>query len=214
MAMMSRRAGVAVIFGLAALFGATACKNGGSGGEGGGGGGASQDPPVVLPPTNGQSCQGQSGGTCSDQAAIDAYSSCVIETCDAQYKQCFGDGYASGSFGGACKDLMDCASKCMDCDQACIKACTDQDFVGACKDCVVGPIASCVVDSITSGTCKLPCGPAATSGGACDDLEACCNSMSGADQTSCLSTASQVKLGGDAACSAVLANYKNGGVCP
>ncbi|APR78363.1 Hypothetical protein A7982_03710 [Minicystis rosea] len=200
-----------MIFGMMAVQGATACK--GDGSDGGGGSGGTANAPVVLPPSNGQSCQTGSG-TCDDQAAIDAYSTCIVDTCDAEYKQCFGENYASGTFGGACKELMDCSSKCESCDQTCLQACSNQHFTGACKECITGPIASCAVSAISSGTCKLPCvSVGGGSGGACDDLETCCNSLDADDKTTCLSQYTQVKLGGDFACSAALGTYKSGGLC-
>ena len=217
--MMGRRAGAAVVLGAAMILGGAACKSGGSGGAGGGsggaggGGGSAQQAPIVLPPSNGQSCQTGGEGSCTDQAQIDAYATCIVQACDAQYKQCFGDGYASGSFGGACADLMSCSAACQSCDQACLQACSDKDLTGACKDCIVGPIANCAIGAITGGTCKLPC-VESTSGGACDDLQACCDSLSGAAQTECQTTHDQVSLGGDTACGAALTGYKASGQCP
>lgn len=212
--MLVRYGALTIIAGALALAAGTGCKSGGGDGGGGSGtGGSAQAAPVVLPPTsNGQSCQ-QSGGSCNDQAAIDEYADCVVAACDAEYKQCFGADYMSGTFGGACGDLMGCAAECEDCDQACLKSCSDQHFVNACKDCITGPILSCVVDSLTSGKCSIPCGPSSSTGGPCDDLKTCCDSLTGADQSQCTTTYSQVKLGGDTACSGVLSTYKNGGKC-
>lgn len=203
------------------VFGAVALANGAckSDGESGGGGtgttstSTSTNAPVILPPTtNGQSCQ-QGGGSCDDQAAIDAYADCIVTTCDAEYKQCFGADYATGTVGGACAELLTCAMDCQDCDQACLTDCSNNHFVTACKDCILGPIASCAVQAIASGKCVLPCGPSTSTGGACDELGACCAALTGADQTSCNTTYGQVKLGGDAACGSVLTGYKSTGVC-
>ncbi|MFT3767784.1 MAG: hypothetical protein QM820_20200 [Minicystis sp.] len=184
-------------------------------GCGGGSSSGTDDAPVVLPPTNaGTSCQ-QSGGTCDDQAAVEAYSTCIVQTCSAEYAQCFGPDYMSGTFGGACGDYLSCAAACQNCDQACIDACTDQHFTGACKECITGPIATCAVSAISSGTCKLPCAPDLPIGGSggCDDFKACCDSLSGAQATSCTMTYESVKLGGDLACGVAFSSYKTSGMC-
>lgn len=200
--------------GLAAM----GCDGGGDGGEGGEGGGttttsSTSAAPVVLPPnSSGQSCaNGES--SCQDQAAIQEYSDCAVETCDGEYKQCFGDGYLSGAFGGPCQGLMECANQCQDCDQACLQACSDQHYPGACEECILGPIFDCVVDALTSGTCKIPCGPS-SSGGVCDDLKACCNSIAEQDKKDeCLGFHDQVKLAGDQGCKGPLDTYKASGLC-
>lgn len=213
--MLVRHGAWTMIVGALAIAASTGCKGGGGeggGGSGGGAGGSSQDAPVILPPTNGQSCQ-QSSGSCTDQAAIDEYASCIVTTCDAEYEQCFGQDYMTGTFGGACADLMGCASQCQDCDEACLKSCSDQHFVTACKDCILGPIVDCAISAITSGTCSIPCGPGTSAGGACDELKACCDSLTGSDQASCTSTYNQVKLGGDTGCMGVIATYQNSGKC-
>lgn len=190
------------------------CKSGDSDGGSGGTGGSTTAAPVILPPTNGgQSCQ-SGGGSCDDQAAIDAYADCVVQTCDAEYEQCFGADYANGNVGGACGDLLTCAMACQDCDQACLQDCSNQHFTGTCKDCIIGPIATCAVSAITSGTCALPCGPTTGTGGACEKLQACCGSLTGDDQTNCNTLYGQVKIGGDAACTGVVSTYKQNGLCP
>lgn len=205
---MVGRAVVMVFLGAAAVFG-TACKGDGDGSGGGGSGGST---PIVLPSSNGQSCSTDS--SCTDQAAVNAYSACIQGACAAEYKQCLGPDWESGTFGGDCKDLMECASQCTDCDQSCIDACTGKYLAGACQGCFTGPLASCAVGAITGGTCQIPCGPdLGGTSGACADLEACCNSLSAAEQTSCLSTYAQLKVGGDIACSAALSGYKSSGQC-
>ena len=114
------------------VLAATGCDGGGDGtgggGSGGGGGGTGGDDPqapVILPPnSSGQSCQnGES--SCDDQAAIDEYADCAVTTCDAEYRQCFGDDYLAGTFGGPCQPLMECAVQCQDCDQPCLQACSE-----------------------------------------------------------------------------------------
>ena len=205
--------------GVAGTLALVACKGtdpGGAGGSGGGstgstGGAAMMDAPVVLPPTaNGDSCQSPS--SCADTAAVDAYAKCAVTTCDSQYKQCFGADYAAGTFGGDCKDLMVCASACKSCDQVCIKACTDQHFTDACKACIVGPIFDCVLDAIKTKKCTLPCGPS-SSGGVCDKLKACCDSLPADQQGDCNTSYDQVQIGGDQGCQSVLYGYQQAGSC-
>lgn len=212
--MFSRFSGLVVMAGVAAIFAGSGCKGESTGGTGGGGGSKQQDAPVILPPNaNGDTCE-NGEGTCTDQAEIDAYSDCIITTCDAEYKQCFGDGYLTGSFGGPCADLMTCANSCQDCDQTCLKACSDQSFAGACQDCVVGPILDCVIDALTTGKCTLPCIGGGSSG-VCDNLKACCESLTDSqEQADCLQTYNGVKLGGDMPCGSALGVYQQAGKCP
>jgi hypothetical protein len=211
--MGSARIVMAAVFGSLTILGAVGCK--GDGGTGGsGGGGAPQNAPVVLPPNpNGQSCQNGDSGSCADQASVDEYGDCIVQACDSEYKQCFGNDYLTGSYGGPCQGLMECAIACQDCDQTCLQACSEQHFAGACQDCITGPIVSCVISSLTGGTCKIPCGPS-SSGGVCDDLKTCCNSLADANEKQdCLTAHGTVSLGGDAACGATLNTYTMSGKC-
>lgn len=211
--MFVRYGALTVVVSALLISSGTGCKSGESDGGSGGSGGSTTTAPLILPPTNGgTSCQ--SGGTCTDQAAIDEYADCIVTTCDAQYKQCFGDDYLSGTVGGSCGDLLTCAMDCEDCDQACLTACSDQHFTGDCKACILGPIADCAIQAITGGVCALPCGPTTSTGGPCDDLKTCCASLTAAEQAQCDTTYNQIKLGGDAACTSVLKTYQLGGSCP
>ena len=209
--MLSRYGRFAVVFGAAAAL-LAGCKGDDSSGTGGAGGKA-PDAPVVLPPNpSGQSCEnGES--TCDDQESVNEYADCIVTTCDSEYKECFGDDYLAGNYGGPCKGLMDCAIQCQDCDQACLTDCSNNHFDGACKTCITGPILDCVIGALTGGKCTIPCGPS-TGGGICDDLEACCNSLAEDDgKQDCLTTYGTVKLGGDAACKTSLDTYKLSGKC-
>lgn len=215
---MARRNSVFTIAAFAAsTLAFAACKGtdpagtGGSSSSTGTGGDTTMAAPVVLPPnSNGDTCQ--QGGSCSDAAANDAWGKCVLKTCDPQYKQCFGADYATGTFGGDCNDLMVCASACKSCDQACIKACTDKDFTGACKTCIEGPIVDCVFDAIKTKTCTIPCGPS-SSGGVCDKLKACCDGLPADQQGDCNSAYDSVQIGGDQGCQSVLYGYQQAGSC-
>ena len=56
-----------------------------------------------------------SGGiVCKSQScpAEDTYYACVAGKCDAEAKTCFGAGYASGTFSGACQALITCTMAC------------------------------------------------------------------------------------------------------
>jgi hypothetical protein len=213
---MALRNGLFVmVFGVAALA-VVGCKSGddGTGGGGTGTGGGQQAAPVVLPPNqSGQSCANGDQGSCTDQAEIQEYSNCIVSTCDAAYKQCFGNDYMAGTFGGDCGALMDCANQCQDCDQTCLQACSDQHYTGACKGCIEGPIVDCVIDALKTQKCKIPCGPD-VGGAACDDLKACCESMADEQQKSdCLTQHGSVSLGGDMVCQSTLDIYVQSGVC-
>ncbi len=214
--MAFRHSALPLVLGAAASLALLACKPddpaGAGGSSSGGSGGQAASTPVVLPPTsNGQSCQ-PANSSCTDTASIEAYSTCVVKTCDTQYKQCFGADYANGNFGGDCSEWMVCASACQNCDEACTKACTDQHFTGACKACVTGPIFDCVLDAITSKKCTLPC-LAPTTGGNCDKLKDCCASLPPDKEPDCTDTYGKVSLGGDQACGSALSVYQQGGTC-
>ena len=175
---------------------------------------AAAPPSAPLPAVSGgHSCTTEKSDC--PQASIDKYSTCVVTTCDSTYKACFGDGYASGTFGGPCKELLGCAMVCASCDQACIQKCSDQFLVGTCKDCITGPLTTCVVSAITDGKCALPC---VKVGSGCAGLSTCCNSMVGQDKTDCLKVLDAYKnlpLGaGDTSCDAALTSvYKPAGKC-
>lgn len=155
----------------------------------------------------------QQGSTCS-AAENDTYSSCIQNACDAQYKECLGPSYRSGSFSGVCADYLNCTSKC-NCDAACRQKCT-----------ISAECTSCFLKTQTcSGTCKAPAcasggggtgtgdGGGGGGGGAdCAGLEACCNTMSGAEKDQCTSMYNAVKSSA-AACDAAVKSYQNSGKC-
>jgi hypothetical protein len=81
-------------------------------------------------------CPGSSGGaggeqTCTGEAEYDA---CVTSKCDAKAKECFGDGYASGTYGGTCGPVIQCVVGCKCGDTACEMSCMLQASE-ACKTC-------------------------------------------------------------------------------
>jgi hypothetical protein len=77
------------------------------------------------------------------------YSDCLISKCDAQFQACYGSGYKSGSFSGACGPYLTCISKCGCTDMACKSACT---ITPDCQTCITGMLAGC---ALSSG-CTLP----------------------------------------------------------
>ena len=140
-----------------------------------------QQTPTPLPPDkSGRACTVQKS-ECPQQS-IDDYAGCVVAQCDAKYKMCLGDAYAAGNFGGPCKAWIECGRACANCDQACLAKCSEMHYTGDCKSCVEGPLTECVVASITSGACKLPC---VTIGTGCDGLKTCCGTLDGDDRKKC-----------------------------
>jgi len=109
-----------------------------------------------------------SGGyICKNQscAAEDTYYSCLASKCDAQAKTCFGASYASGTFGGSCKTLIDCTMACP-CDTtgpACLANCYAAVITtdAVCTACV-GSITTCQSTSNcgTPATCAIDAGTA------------------------------------------------------
>jgi hypothetical protein len=170
--------------------------------------------------SSGTSGSGGSTGGCdpvNGDNECPAYVDCAEQNCMAEYKQCLGDDFMSGTFGGPCADYMNCVVPC-NCDTDCTQACYPK-MQGACQDCMTGPLASCITSNCmdelqacqggsTGGT-----GGGGTTGGGCDDLKACCDSLTGADQTQCQSTYDQIKAGGDAACGTLLQTYQASGKC-
>jgi hypothetical protein len=137
-----------------------------------------------------------------------------------EYKQCFGDSFMSGTFGGPCKTYMECVSGC-NCDAACQQGCT---LDATCQDCMTNTLTACATSKCStelqqcSGTGGGGTGGGGTGGtgsgsATCADLSACCSSLSGTDQSTCQQQYDAVKAGGDAACSAILQSYTAGGKC-
>ncbi|MCK6535837.1 MAG: hypothetical protein L6Q84_22950 [Polyangiaceae bacterium] len=177
--------------------GASSGGGGGSGATGGGSSGGSGG------------CGGGGGNTCKE------YTDCAQAKCDTEYQECLGAGYKSGSFsGGKCETYMNCVTAC-NCDTTCTSKCT---MDSACQGCMTGTLASCTSSKCSAelqqcaGTGGAGSG-GASGGGTCADLEACCNKLSGSDQTNCTTTYNQIKAGGDAACNTLLQTYKSSGKC-
>lgn len=150
---------------------------------------------------------GQNTSSCT-QAEIDAYDNCPINNCDAELQECFGSGYKTGSFGGACGTYVSCSQKCACGDTACQQACglPDQN----CQTCLQKysscyqakcPEPACMKTG--SSTSSTSSSSSSTGGTAktCADLQTCCNGLTDAQKKStCLQGYDAIKASGDAAC--------------
>ncbi len=185
--------------------GGTSTETGTSPDTGGGGGGFKQCPTA--------------GSTCT-AAEEDAYTSCILGKCDAQYGKCLGAGYKSGTFtGGACSSFIACTNKCGCNDTACFTKCGTPDQ--ACLGCLLGDVNTCV----ESSGCKAPAcltpdagtkpdsggNPDGGGGGGCTALRACCAQI--ADPGAQQGCDTVVTAGDEASCGAALSAYKSGGLC-
>jgi len=154
-------------------------------------------------------CSGSSSGvTCTNQADVTKYSQCVATACDSQYKQCFGDNFKSGTFGGACGTWITCTQKCGCGDTACAQACGLPDQ--ACQDCEKG-FATCAQSCAPAVACQTASssGSTTSSGGTgktCADLSKCCPNISDANyKSACTQTVSSAN---DQACGAAYSTYQ------
>ena len=75
-----------------------------------------------------------------------AYVDCAQDKCMAEYKQCLGDNFMSGTFGGPCKTYMECVVGC-NCDATCQQGCT---MDASCQSCMTGPLAQCVTSNCST----------------------------------------------------------------
>jgi hypothetical protein len=195
---------IPAVFAAALLLGAMGCGGGSDPVPGGG----------SLKPVNGV-CPPSSTSTCK-QADLDTYSNCIIGKCDSAYRTCLGDGYKTGTFGGACGTYVACTQKCNCGDTACTTACGQPP--AECTSCLTGTLAACVTGSGCSTpacytTTSLPDGGLPGGGGTCADLMRCCASMTGQMKTACDMQYNAVKAGGDSACGAAFGVYKAAMIC-
>jgi hypothetical protein len=146
-----------------------------------------------------KSCPAAGGGQSScPQSELDAYARCATDNCDAEYKECYGAGYASGNFSGPCGAQVTCTNKCDCADDACRKACVSDAACNTCSQ----KLAQCIL-----GKCKLPCQGAQKT---CADLQACCAKIADATKKSqCEAQLDAVKAAGDIGCNAVHAGFAN-----
>lgn len=150
--------------------------------------------------------QSSSGNTTScTQAELDAYGQCPMNNCDAELQECFGPGYKTGSFSGACSTYITCTQKCGCGDTACAQACGTPD--AACTSCLQ-KYSTC-----TQAKCPPPAcltggssGSSGAGGKTCAQLQTCCNGLTdSAKKTQCLQYYDAVKGSGDTACNAIYA---------
>lgn len=165
-----------------------------------------------------------SGGTGSTPSeACQKLSSCELAACDASYRKCYGDGFASGAFGGVCADYISCfAASCNpgSCASKLTSDCTTcNDELSKCEQ------AACTAER---AACKGSGGAGGSGTGGsgaggsgakqptqpnCVSLAACCAASSFPAQAkpSCDSLAG---LDMDATCMTAVTEYQKAGLCP
>jgi hypothetical protein len=186
---------------LALLLGSAGCgdDSSGTGAPAGGGGTATITKEEALAGAC-DSERADANTTCTGTAE---YTSCIETMCADGYTMCLGANYKTGdSTGSPCETYMSClntaADKC-----TCVKD-------SACLNCLADKLGSCSVSaSCTRPQCTMNAagtggGTAGTGGGGltCDQVLACCNQLSGEEQTNCVNQVNQIKAGGDAVCAA------------
>ena len=166
----------------AAGDGGSSSGKGGSGSSGKGGSGSTAGTGSSDEPFDPETCSpmGQVESMlpkgCT-QAEIDTYTDCITDSCEPTLEKCYGPDYRSGTFSGACKDNLECATKDCTCgDSACMMNCPGASACGQCF--VANP---CGTD------CKIP--TCAVAGGladagididldkTCEDLLKCCAAL-------------------------------------
>jgi hypothetical protein len=164
-------------------------------------------------PASGGMCPASSSGqTCTGEQA---YLDCLQAACGTQYKDCFGNDYMSGVFGGKCGDYLTCLMACP-CDataSSCESNCTNLVLTNAaCQTCLL------TMGLCTQGAgCQQPCqgtgidaGPAA--GANCTALAACCSSLDASLAPTC-QTALAAAGGVETTCSTILGGFKSANLC-
>jgi hypothetical protein len=148
-----------------------------------------------------------------------AYDDCTLTACDPTLKECFGDDYKNGNFGGPCSTWIGCYNKCACGDTACQTACGLPD--SACTSCTL-KLASCG-QSCTKPACLSSSGGTSSGGtssggtssggasGTCAELTACCAKMTGSQQTTCNNAVTEAN-GNDALCGPLYNSLKS--LCP
>ncbi len=153
-----------------------------------------------------------SSGAC-DQAETEAYGTCVADTCDADYKLCFGPNYRSGKYSEVCGEYYTCLAKCGCNDSACFSACglapTD------CQLCLSNHLTYCAQNS----GCKQPSCTAGSADagklGTCADLAKCCAAITDATyKTLCQAEYNGAKGSGDIVCNAFVQAFQQLKACP
>jgi hypothetical protein len=187
--------------------------------------------------SNGLNCPATNGGVTCNAEQTKAYGDCLQSKCDTAFQGCYGAGYKSGSFSGACGTWIGCYAKCS-CDKTCQAMCGAPP--AECLTCISAQVSPCVTSSGcvsptctgtgtggsggggsggASGTGGSGAGGAGGGGGGgggtCADLTKCCNSLADANQkaTCNMAVMASMSAGGDFYCGQVLMVYKASGVC-
>lgn len=106
-------------------------------------------------PTNG--CTGGTGLPVGG-SQTSACSTCEEAKCGAQLSAAYGSGYKSGTFGGACQALLQCATACACNDTSCLAGCQSKLDAG-CQS------AMAAVDACKDASCKAECSSGAGGAG-------------------------------------------------
>ena len=153
------------------------------------------------------------GAVCKNQscAAEYKYYSCLTSTCGTQAQTCFGASYTSGTFSGACAELITCTMACP-CDQ------TGNTCLGLCYAAITADCQTCVT---TLSTCTAGAGcqqatcnndAASTTGTNCVALQACCTKMTDATVKAACQTSITNAGGVDSTCALILQGIQS--YCP
>lgn len=168
-------------------------------------------------------CNPGVGGGSGGSEECTEYGNCVQRECASEYEECMGPNFANGDFsGGLCEDYVECANDCQsgdECDTACLLDCFGS-ISNACQSCLTaagecGEEACPDEYEACNGEASTTTAGNTTGGldGTCMDLEACCNSLEGDAQETCLSTFEAVEPSGDQACAILLATYQSADQC-
>jgi hypothetical protein len=187
----------------AATGGAGGAATGGAGGAAGGAGGA----PNLGCGTAANSCT---------KAETDAHNNCLITKCESAYRPCIGDGWQSGNFGGLCGTWFKCYNACGCGNFSCAANCGLPP--AECQTCLMN------ANNCQTSMCPQPAcygvqgdggvtnpGSDGGAGGACADLQKCCDMITNAQLKAACSM--QAATGVAAACGPLLTGYKGQGLC-
>jgi hypothetical protein len=185
--------------------------------------------------TGGQCPSSSSGQTCTGE---DAYNTCMMAACGAEYKACFGNNYASGNFtGGVCADWVNCMLKCpcdataTTCETNCnmslttaagqpcmtcvlsLSACVETGAGAACTAPVCTPTGTATNTATNTVTLTTTSTTTTTSTGTnCAALQACCAKMADATMKTACQSAATSAGGVDSTCALILPQLQT--YCP
>jgi hypothetical protein len=162
-------------------------------------------------------------GGCNEEMGMqdsdcDAYVECATNHCQAEYQQCLGEDYESGDFSsGTCESFISCS---LDADDPCENSCSPDQ---ACISCFI-TLGQCVSAACSaelqecgggSASQTQPSGAGSVEFGdaTCEDLKACCDSLSGTDQADCNQQYMALATAGDIGCAASLSIYQAAQLC-